>query len=333
MSATRPVKVSVIILTYNHEPFIAQALDGALMQQTDFEYEILIGEDCSGDNTRTIIVDYEKRYPDRFRLFLNERNLGAYKNCTQILEACRGEYIAVLEGDDYWTSPHKLQMQVGLLDKHPELVMCFHNVKIVYEDESNVPHTYCSPNQKAVSNIEDLLGHNFIPTCSKMFRNGVVKNLPEWVSLLPMGDWPSNIFLAQHGQVGYISEVMGTYRIHAGGMWYGMRQDLKNWYKAEIDFYEMLYRHFYPKYSEIIAAQLKNRCFRLSEEYLDINDLPKARKYFAKCISLGFLRHKKLCQMLVRLHAPKVYCLLRSLKRVIYNLKLMKQRSDLNEGV
>ena len=106
------MKVSIAMVTYNHEKFIAKALDSVLMQRTDFDYEIVIGEDCSSDNTRNIVIEYKRRYPDNIVLFLNEKNLGMYGNCSQVFQACQGEYIAVLEGDDYWTSPDKLQKQV-----------------------------------------------------------------------------------------------------------------------------------------------------------------------------------------------------------------------------
>src|SRR3712207_1086613 len=102
------MKVSVLMLAYNHEKFIAQALDSALMQQVNFDYEIVIGEDCSTDNTRDILIRYQKEYPHRIRLLLPEKNLGMHDNLIQTFKACRGDYIAFLEGDDYWTSPNKL---------------------------------------------------------------------------------------------------------------------------------------------------------------------------------------------------------------------------------
>jgi glycosyltransferase involved in cell wall biosynthesis len=121
-SYASPIKVSVAMITYNHERYIAKALDNVLSQSTNFDYEVIIGEDFSTDNTRSIIIDYQKRYPDKFQLLLNDKNIGMHKNTAQVLRACRGQYVALLEGDDYWTSTHKLQLQVDFLDRHPECV-------------------------------------------------------------------------------------------------------------------------------------------------------------------------------------------------------------------
>ena len=130
------MKVSVHMITYNHEKFIAQAIESALMQQVDFDYEIVIGEDCSTDRTREIVVAYQQRHPDKIRLLLHEQNVGVSLNDIRVYRACRGEYVAWLEGDDYWTSPHKLQKQADFLDSHPACSACFHPVTVFFEDGS-----------------------------------------------------------------------------------------------------------------------------------------------------------------------------------------------------
>src|SRR5262245_52106657 len=121
------MKVSVLIITYNHESFIAQAVKSALERRTDFEYEIVIGEDCSTDGTRRILMDLQGRYPKRVRLLLHDRNVGMQENLIRVLRACQGDYVALLEGDDFWLSSHKLQKQVDYLAAHPECSMCCHN--------------------------------------------------------------------------------------------------------------------------------------------------------------------------------------------------------------
>jgi len=126
-----PPKVSVFMMAYNHAPYIAQALDSALAQQTTFTVEIVIGEDSSTDGTRNIVTDYVQRYPGRIRALLHETNLGASRNQVLVLEACTGEYIALLEGDDFWTDPYKLQKQVDFLDEHLDYAISAHNVTIV----------------------------------------------------------------------------------------------------------------------------------------------------------------------------------------------------------
>src|SRR5438132_1821213 len=102
------MKLSVMMITYNHERFIAQALDSILAQRVNFDYEIVIGEDCSTDGTRDILMDFHRRYPDRIVLLLRDHNLGVMRNFEATLGACRGRYLALLEVDDYWTSENKL---------------------------------------------------------------------------------------------------------------------------------------------------------------------------------------------------------------------------------
>ena len=174
------MKVSIIMLTYNHEKFIAQAVKSALFQLTDFDYEIVIGDDCSTDRTQEIIRELAIKNPEKIRPILRQKNLGASKNFLSVLASCQGEYIAMLEGDDYWISPDKLQKQVDMLDANPELAISFHNIICFYEDGSKQPWEYCQRNQKPISTLEDLLHGNFIPTCSVMFRNGLIKDFPEW---------------------------------------------------------------------------------------------------------------------------------------------------------
>lgn len=109
MADNKEIMVSVFMMTYNHENYIAQALDSILMQKINFGYEIIVGEDCSTDRTREIILSYAQRKPDLFKLILHDHNVGAKANQNAVLNACKGKYIAPCEGDDYWTDPYKLQ--------------------------------------------------------------------------------------------------------------------------------------------------------------------------------------------------------------------------------
>ncbi len=120
-------KLSVLFITYNHEPYLRRSLDGILMQECDFEYEIVVGEDCSTDNTRAILIEYKEKYPDKFVLLFREKNFGRpTMNVYDTGMHCRGEYLAFLEGDDYWTDTHKLQKQVDFLDSHADYMGCTH---------------------------------------------------------------------------------------------------------------------------------------------------------------------------------------------------------------
>jgi glycosyltransferase involved in cell wall biosynthesis len=127
--------VSVRMITYNHEPYIRQAIEGVMMQQTDFEFELIIGEDCSQDKTREICFEYQKKYPDKIRVLWWHENVSKLGgNSRRVRARCRGEFIALCEGDDYWTDPHKLQKQVDVMRKHPNVGMCFTGSKILQHE-------------------------------------------------------------------------------------------------------------------------------------------------------------------------------------------------------
>src|SRR5918999_434425 len=114
------MKVTVLVTTYNHEKFIAQALDSVLMQRTNFDYDVMVIEDCSTDRTRSIVIDYQRAYPDRIRLVLAQTNERSNRTLAREFQASAARYIAWLDGDDFWTSPHKLQKQVDFMEAHSE---------------------------------------------------------------------------------------------------------------------------------------------------------------------------------------------------------------------
>jgi len=211
------VKVSVLTTTYNHERYIAQAMDSVLAQQTDFSWEQIIGEDGSTDGTRFIVQEYQRRYPDRIKPILRERNVGRRPNFLEAFSLCQGDYIAILEGDDYWTSPLKLQRQVDFLESHPDHAICFHAVEARDESGAQAPKEVRAARSRYT--LEDLLEQNIIPTCSVLFRNRLFASFPDWYLAAPAGDWPLHVLNAHHGDIGYIDESMAVYRVHAGGVW------------------------------------------------------------------------------------------------------------------
>jgi glycosyltransferase involved in cell wall biosynthesis len=221
------MKVSVCVLTYNHENYIAQMLEGALMQQTDFEFEIVIGDDASTDATQDIIREYDRKRPGIIRAFLHSENQGPSEprefagrnNVLQLIKACKGEFVAMCEGDDFWTDPLKLQKQVDYLEQNPEISICHHNMMVIYEDGSP-EHFFNNPDQKAISTIEDILEDKwFFATASWMYRNYFLNNdFAEWHSKAAAGDWAIMIQLAAQGKIGYLADVMGVYRKHSAGL-------------------------------------------------------------------------------------------------------------------
>jgi hypothetical protein len=252
------MKVSVMMITYNHEEYISQAIESVLMQETDFPYELVIGEDCSTDGTRQVVVDYQEKNPEKIRLLLSAQNLGMHENARRTRQACRGEYIAVLEGDDYWTDPHKLQKQVDFLDSHPECAMCFHAVKWVFEEGSREPRVVYPPERKDMYRLEDLLERNFISTGTTMARSGLqLNNTPSWACELAMGDWPFFLQCARQGYIGYVDEIMAVYRVHGGGVW--SRTDPVQRYLALLEFYERVDEYLDFRYEKTVQSALQRQ--------------------------------------------------------------------------
>jgi len=213
------MRVSVCMVAYNHEAYIAQAVESVLAQSTNFEFELVIGEDCSPDRTREILQQLATSHPRRMRLRLAERNEGASRNFVQTLALCRGEFIVILEGDDYFSSPEKLQKQVDALDAHPEWAMCFHPTRCLYEGGAATGPEFTPEKwDRPEATILDLFERNFMATSSVMYRHGLFGELPEWFTEVVIGDWVLHILNAVHGNIGYLPEPMSVYRIHGGGI-------------------------------------------------------------------------------------------------------------------
>jgi hypothetical protein len=169
---------------------------------------------------------------------------------------CRGQYVVILEGDDYFTHPDKLQLQADRLDAHPEWAMVFHPARCLFEDGLKGPEIYPVDWAKPVATIDDLLSANFIATAGAMFRNRLIPQLPEWFIRSDLGDWPLHILNAAHGDIGYMPEPMSVYRIHAKGVWSG--RDLGTNLTSVFRMLTAVDHHFAGKYTEPIDANRIN---------------------------------------------------------------------------
>jgi glycosyltransferase involved in cell wall biosynthesis len=250
------IKVSVCMVTYNHDRYIKQAVESVLGQRRNFSLEIVIGEDCSTDKTRAIVQKLAEKNPDTIRLRLAERNQGGKPNFMATFALCRGQYAAILEGDDYWTNPNKLQIQVDALDSHPEWATCFHPTQCVYEDGMQGQDVYPLNWTRPEATIEDLFEANFIPTSAALFRHGLFGPLPEWFGRLLLGDWPLHIMNAAHGKIGFLPEVMSAYRVHRRGLWTG--ESPLNRMNAISEMFTAIDHHFGGKYSAAIERYRAN---------------------------------------------------------------------------
>lgn len=211
-------KVSCHVITYNHVNYIQKCIDGILMQKTDFDFEIIIGDDVSTDGTREIVKEYATRYPDLIKLNLRQKRgtgIPGKENFVSTLEMCTGEYISLCDGDDYWTDPLKLQKQVGFLEENRDYSTIFHKVREI--DLSGIPtdNILDNPEVEKTYTLEDLANGNFIHTPSVVFRRNFEK-LPSWFVYAPVGDYPLHMLNAQYGLIKYLPEEMASYRIGAG---------------------------------------------------------------------------------------------------------------------
>lgn len=259
------VKVSVLIVAYNHELYIDQAVRSVLVQRANFDFEIIIGEDCSTDRTLEILTELQEQFPDKIRLLNTDHNLGMIQNSIRSYQACHGEYIALLDGDDYWCAEDKLQQQVDFMDQHPDFSICFHSVLKVYEDGVQPPVVMRPKQIKDVYDISDLISSNFIQTCSALLRNGAIHEFPRWAYSLNLLDWLMFIMAAEHGKIKFIDQVMGAYRVHSAGYWSSM--DSMKRLITYFDYFENLDPYLDYKYAKPIQSAL-NRYWRKAMDLL-----------------------------------------------------------------
>lgn len=216
--------VSVAMITYNHESYIAQAIEGVLMQETDFQIELVIGEDCSTDLTRQIVKEYQKRRPDIVRVIIAGQNVGMNNNMLRTEISCRGKYIAYCEGDDYWHHPKKLQMQVDYLESHPECGLVHGDIDRLHQETGFVEQGVNTSRGIDFHDVADpfsgiLLGKYVVFTCTACARRRFLEEVlekegnrianPEMLH----GDLPRWLYIARKSKVHYLAESVATCRL------------------------------------------------------------------------------------------------------------------------
>ncbi|MES1219057.1 MAG: glycosyltransferase [Bacteroidota bacterium] len=250
------IKLSVSLITYNQKDYIRQAIDGVLKQKTNFRYELIIGDDCSTDGTREILMRYREENPDIIRLILHpERNKGipGKLNFISTLKAATGKFLALIDGDDYWINNQKLQKQVDFLEQHPDYAVCCHDV---FHRKNN--KNYRSGHEVPVdSDISYLLRKgNYISTPSVMYRND--SGMAAFMEQFPdasFGDYLMNINAALMGKIKFMKERMAVYRIHSGGVW--SKLSFEESFIKTISVIEMLFDYFNDKkYKDDLKIQL-----------------------------------------------------------------------------
>lgn len=221
--------VSVCVPTYQHARFIAECLDSILSQEAAFPIEILIGEDMSSDGTREICIAYADKYPDKIRLFLNDRENLIYfdgrpsgrTNFLNLVSESRGEFIAICEGDDYWTDKSKLEQQVSVLREHLECSFVYHNASITGGHRNG--KDFSIGLAEGVYGIEYVISKPwFIPTQSILLRRELLK-VDGWFKHTYNGDLAIQLMLAAQSPYYFIDKIMSVYRVHEGGSNHGRK--------------------------------------------------------------------------------------------------------------
>lgn len=263
--------VVVWMVTYNQEDYISDAVESVMMQQTEFSFKLYIGEDCSTDNTRELCKQLKEKYPERIELFLNETNLGATANGVNMYYKCfesPAKYVAILEGDDYWTDPLKLQKQVDFLEANPEYVLCFHKVSLLEGTTFKEDNIISLPD-----NYEDIATFakkgNYIHTPSIVFKN-IIPKLPAEFKYSPIGDFFLSLLLAEGGKIKRLNDVMAVYRLNSG-IWSEKSNYYRN-FKTALT-HALLYKYFNKKNNTVIASILLERIQSFIETFsTEINE-------------------------------------------------------------
>lgn len=226
MDVEKKPLLSVCLITYNHAPFIRQAVDSILMQQTDFYWELIIADDCSTDGTTKIVQEYALNNPGKIKTILQAKNVGAAKNWMQLITTPKTKYIAYFEGDDYWTDPLKLQKQVDYLERNQDCSICYHRVNILSVNELE-PETLNSSENSRVFTINDLLSGNIMHTPSVVFRNQYDFENLGWLSKCKIGDYPLHCYNALKGYVYYMPDIMAVYRTNPNSTFFPLAHTQK----------------------------------------------------------------------------------------------------------
>ena len=322
-------QVCVRCFTYNHSQYISSALDGFVMQHTDFPYLIMIVDDASTDGEQSVIANYVRDHFDMSdaQTIVSETDYAEIhyaqhrtnKNCFVLIHYLKynhykkqpklpylqkwrdvSKYEALCEGDDYWTDPYKLQKQVDFLDANPEYSMCFHDVYRVSNDSQLDSYRQYAINTEVP--VEDVIlnGGLFCPTASIVYRHELLKDYPSFAKKCHVGDYPLQIYLALKGKVYFFADVMGCYRVGAPGSWTESilkadRRTRLSKMENEVEMLESFDRYSNNKYTQAFVARI-NKHKLLT--YIDLRDKVGVKMYYPRVHGLDF-GNKRLCFLIV----------------------------------
>lgn len=273
----KKTKVAVCLITYNHAAYVREALESILMQETNFDWMIHVADDCSTDATRSIILEYQQKNPEKFHLIFKDKNVGPIQNWRNLIGSTNADYIAYLEGDDYWMDKQKLQKQADYLDAHHEVVGCFSNSQFIQADGTLIREIY-NPKANAFEfyNQEKCLTYlrSSYPTCTLMYRAIQVEEIPQ--TLIPkFCDELLDLVLTQRGMLHCMRDTFASYRFHQHGEWNKntlLKKNIELFERTEAMYATDFLRTKYSK-------QLNERYFDLIQEIAVSEELSKSKRW------------------------------------------------------
>lgn len=277
--------VTVVIATYNHARYVGAAIDGVLMQATAFPIEILISEDASTDGTREIVLAAAAARPDRIRTLLSPANLRSNAVIARGLRQARGRYVALLDGDDHWTDPGRLQRLADHLDAHPGTAAAFDNA-VIAEGDVVSERLWTRPDHPASLDLDGIFEGNPFATCAGLMRSACLSDLPDWYDgMFPITDWLPYVLCARHGRLDFLGVPSGVYRLHPGGLFSSLGG------AAKLDAVAGFYRQVIDHAGSDLAARARSGGARYfmgwAEENAKAGDLPAAWACYRRALALG----------------------------------------------
>ncbi|MDR0824347.1 MAG: glycosyltransferase [Prevotella sp.] len=244
------MKVNVILITYNHADYIRQALESILIQETPYNVEIIVADDCSTDNTVEIIKEYEATTQFTFRYLPKTKNIGYIRNYRQAFAACTSDYIAIMEGDDYWVKPTHLQNHIHFMEKLPEASMSYNRHIRLFEDQhrEEIFDWTDSKDYQLVTTEQLALGNRIGNLSCCVFRGNLVRQLDPKLFDMEIADWMLGMYMGQFGALAYLKDVTSAYRIHDNGQWSKMSE--KSQCERIIELINQYDKYFDYKYTE-----------------------------------------------------------------------------------
>ncbi|MDR0988986.1 MAG: glycosyltransferase [Prevotellaceae bacterium] len=262
MDADAP-RVSVLMLTYNQEAYLDEAIASVMAQKTTFPFELVIGNDASTDGTTAICNRWAAKFPRRIVVLHHAHNVGLAHNFLLTYARLRGEYVAICEGDDFWLSRHKLQRQVAFLETHPRFVLCFHRVVNYYEADGSKSLSNGGQRRRELT-LLDLARANVITNVSALFRRSAVPVLPAWFAAVETYDYPLYMLAATRGDLYYMSRPMAVYRQRAGAIWSRAQGERKRALSLRVR--RQLIAHFAPTHPQVCEL-LEAACQAIERNY------------------------------------------------------------------